>query len=254
MILFKRLTPLLTGILLLALFEGVLLAPRGAWVLFLLAAFVLVAAWLLLTAGHMHGFDRWLSMVLPLLLVVSTALLTVLTQDALFLQTIILVSAFLHGWYLENLFLFHFQPHRYQPYALENISGYASLLVVFFFFAALFAARVFLNLPLYLLLPVGFVVTAILALQIFWSTKVPWSRGWPLLAIATLVLFELLGVLSMLPTSYFVSGLLMAIPYYLMMNLARHWLRDRLTVTVIRRYMIIGGSAFVVTLLTAPWS
>ncbi|MBI4414833.1 MAG: hypothetical protein HY566_01170 [Candidatus Kerfeldbacteria bacterium] len=253
MILLKRFIPVCTALFLLAGFEFTLAYQHLYW---LFAAVVLSA--LSLASGSLLSWkfrrsEFWHLFLLPMSFVASSFLLLLFVSDSWLAQLLAFASAVLCGWYLENVFQYHFQRQRYQPYALENIASYLNLLVVFFFASSLFAMRVFLNISLFVLVPLGAVVSVALSFQVLWTSKVALSRAWIMLVVYGVIMFEIFGAVSILPTTFFVAGLLLAVPHYLMMNLARHSFRDQLDHRVLRRYAIIGSAALLVTLLSAPW-
>lgn len=253
MILLKRFIPACAALFLLAGFELILAYQHLYW-LFAFGVLVGVA----LATGSLLSWkfrrsEFWHLFLLPIGFVGSNILLLLFVSDGWPAQLLAATSAVFGGWYLENVFLYHFQRQRYQPYALENIASYLNLLVVFFFASSLFAMRVFLNVPLLILVPLGAVISVVLSFQVLWTSKVPLSRAWVMLVVYGVIMLEIFGAVSMLPTTFFVAGLLLAVPHYLMMNLARHSFRNQLDRRVLRRYAIIGSATLLVTLLSAPW-
>lgn len=187
-------------------------------------------------------------------LILSSVFLLLFVSTAFYAHLLMVFTALLFGWFLENLFLFLHQPRQYQPYALENISSYINVLVAFFFFSALFASRIFLSFRLPHIIILGLVGAVLLSFFMFVWNKMSIRRSWYIFLIHGLVMLELLIGASLLPTSFFVAGLLLTIPYYIMLSLVRHTSRGSLDLKVLRRYALIGLSTFTVTLITAPWS
>ena len=100
----------------------------------------------------------------------------------------------------------------------------------------------------------GLAVSVILVIQTMLTAKVAVRQHWGLALGFTVIMVELFAVAVILPTTYFVSGLLLTIPYYVMTNIARHSFANSLTQQVIRRYAIVGFLTLAMTMLTAPWS
>ncbi len=254
MILFKRSLPVLAPLLLFLVLEFALAKNGLFFYLFPLALLIVVLPVGVLLHWRRSTAEFWHAVLLPLSLAAASIALLVFLSEAFFAHLLIVVTAVLLAWYLENLFLFHFQPERYQPYTLENGAAYMNFLVVFFSFSALLATRIFLNVPLIVLLLLGFGLAIYTTLQMLWSLKVSLGEGLVYALIQILIMVELFGAVVFLPTSFFVGGLCIAIPYYSMANLSRHALRDTLDARVVRRYATIGGIALLVALTTAPWT
>lgn len=203
--------------------------------------------------GKVTIIDGIFFVLLPVALLGTAMFLVVFFSDALLTQAVVITCALVYTWYIENVFVYFYRPERYQPYSLENIGAYSNLLISFFFFSALFAAHIFLNLPLILLLPIGALFAAMLAAHIMWSAKVPLRRAWLIIGVQTMIIGELLIGILLLPTTFLVAGLLLAIPYYTMMNLHRHAERGTLEPRTIFRYSAIGVATFIITVAVAPW-
>lgn len=254
MILFRRVIPFVTLALLLGLFE--LLLVKQGWFWFLLPLFLALG---FVPAGVLLGWrfprhEFWQLLIPPASLVLSSLLLLVFLADSVLVQLMVILVSALVWLYLENVFHYYHQPGDYQPYALDNISLYVGLLSVFFLFSALYAARVFLSIPLLALLVSGMCFSALFSFQLLWGSSISRARIWVLLSAIAFMMIEIFAVVILLPTTFFVAGLLLVIPYYLMMNITRHAVRDTLTRSVILRNTAVGVVGFAATLLAAPWT
>lgn len=254
MILFRRLLPFFSTVAVFAVLELLLAYQRGYWLSLALVLVIAVVPVGMIVQWRFADRDFWYFVLAPVCLVASTIFLLLFLSDRALAHALLAGSSLLFGWYVENLFLFHFHQDQYQPYALEHIMLYVNLLSVFFFFSSLFAARIFLNFSAFMQIGFALALTMFFSIQILWSIKHEQRRSWALIFVMMLVLMEFFGVASILPTTFFVAGFLVAIPYYLMTNVMRHSLRATLTRGVVLRNAIIGGLAFVVTLAVAPWT
>jgi hypothetical protein len=253
MILLKRFLPFATVVCLCVLFECIVAFQTVFWILFPLIALVAIVPVGILVRWDFHTSDFWRFVVPSAGLVGSTVFLMMFLDQSSLIQLFLLATSLLIGWYCENVFHYYYQPGQYQPYALEHISLYLALLTIFYLFSALYAARIFLSIPMVYLFLVGGVVLLIFSAQLCANLKIPLPRAWKIVAAMTLVLLELFVGVSLLPTTFFVAGLLIAIPYYLMMNIIRHAVRQTLTAPVILRNVAVGVVVLTITLLTAPW-
>ncbi len=254
MILLRRTLPFL-GALLTAVLLEVLLVRQPLFWYFLPLLFVVTAYPIGALIGWRIGTSEfWQFLITPIMLVGSTLFFFLFLSNPLFAHLVVAATAVLFGWYCENLFLFYYRTSEYQPNALEHISLYANLLAVFFLYSSLYAARVFLALPYVVVIAVGTAAAAIFAFQMLAHSKVVVRERWDLFGGLALIMAEVFGVVALLPTTQYVAGLLIAIPYYLMMSITRHALRNTLTRSVLLRNAILGVLTFTVTVLAAPWS
>lgn len=254
MIILRRLLPIAATLALLGVLELIFAQQNLFWYLIPLVVLLTVFPVSLLLNWKFQSAAFWQLLITPSALIGSCLFLLLFLNEPILSHALMILACGLFAWYTENVFVFHYRTQEYQPYALEHISLYINLLSVFFFFSSLYAARIFLSIPLIYLIAIGTFVSALFSLQLVLGSKISWHRGGPLLFGLTLVMLELFLAVSILPTTFFVAGLLMAIPYYLMMNLTRHAFRDSLSRKIILRNGIIGALSFAVTLLAAPWT
>lgn len=156
-------------------------------------------------------------------------------------------------WNIENLFVHLHAPERYQPMALEHLGYLTALMTVFLFTSALAAARIYLTFTMVTVGILSVLFSAVHAVQVLRIGKVPKSRTGSFFLPLWFILAEVMGAVILLPTSFFVAGLLATIPAYLMINILRHTMAVTVTRHVVRRYATIAGSALIVTLVAAPW-
>lgn len=254
MILLKRALPLLSSIAILVIGEVMVMRGTMFWYALVALALTHCAAYAYLLSHRAAKRDALFFFAVPATLLIAGFFLVVFLGDRWMLQAVIILLAFLYGWYAENVFHYLYQPAQYQPYALEHISSYLNILSFFMFFCGLFASRVFLSIALAVLVTIGAVVIMVFTLLMSWINKLQTPDAGVLNLVHLVVMIELLGIVSLLPTSFFVSALLLTVPYYLMANLIRHSVRGTLKRDVVYRYMTVSLSAFLITLLTAPWS
>jgi len=254
MIFLRRLLSIASALGLFGALELIFARQSLFWYLIPLVAFLTIFPVGFLMRWKLKTSLFWQLLITPSMLVGSCLFLLLFLSERGLSHGLIVLTSGLFAWYTENVFLFHYHTEEYQPYALEHISLYVNLLSVFFFFSSLYAARIFLSISFLVLVLGGTLVSALFALQIILGAKVSWKRGGVVMVGVAVITLELFLSISILPTTFFVAGLLIAIPYYLMMNLTRHAFRDALSRKVIVRNGIIGGLSFAVTLLAAPWT
>jgi hypothetical protein len=101
---------------------------------------------------------------------------------------------------------------------------------------------------------VAMVIASALILQTYWVNKIATKDYRTLWGVITLLCGEAFWIMHFSPLDPYVNGLLTALLLYIFVHLGRHQLLQSLTPNVIRRYLLIGGSVFLLTLLSAQWT
>lgn len=254
MILWKRIIPFLVALGVLASLQALIRTPQHFWFVASASLFVAAIGAALLVHNKARAAEALFITLVPVGLTAFAIALLLFVNETLIAQTVSVACSFLTYWYLENVFHFFYQPQAYQPYALENITAYCNILVAWFGFSSLSAARVFVNVSMFVLAPAAALFIVLLLLQLAWSAKVPLRENLPILLTEAMVMSELAAVVLLLPTSFYAAGLLLTVPYFLMVNVTRHHVRGTLAKPVVVRYAAIGMLTLVVTFATAPWT
>lgn len=253
MITVHRALSYVTGALVLLAFE-LLIAYPTAWPIILpMLVIALGVGTAALVRFRTDNSFFWEQLGSSMLFLASAVFLLFFLSESWLIQTIALSASFAVWWHLENIFLFLHVPERYQAFALENLGYLSAIATVFLFVSGLAAARIYLSIPLLTICIIAAVFAAIHAEHVVRIGKVPPTRRWAFFVPISFIIAEVVIAVILLPTSFFVAGLLAAIPAYLMVNLVRHTMAVTVTKQVVRRYAVIAGSALAVTLLTAPW-
>ncbi|MEK7158775.1 MAG: hypothetical protein AAB733_04355, partial [Patescibacteria group bacterium] len=171
-----------------------------------------------------------------------------------FQHLIAALSAGALWWFFENLFYYRYRPSEYLPYALENISSYLNIASSFFWFSTLFNFILLFNLQEGAVTMGATAMASALILQTFWVNKIAMKDYRVLWGVITLLMGEAFWIMHFSPLDPYVTGLLMTILLYVFVHLSRHHFLQSLSPNVIRRYFLIGGSVFLITLLSAQWT
>jgi hypothetical protein len=213
----------------------------------------MLCVWQLLDR-KLFSLDFLRVLLLPLLLAFGGIFLLVFLEGILVRHVIAFGIGFLLWLYLQVIFLRFHAHDRYQQHALENISSYINVVTAFLFFSSLLSVQVFLS-------PVSFWELAILAglvsmallYQQFWASEIKPRVHWRYIAILGMFFFEVFVAVSFLPTSVFVSGILLTVCYYSSSGIIRNWLHGIQEMRVIRRYVVLSLLTLAVVLLSAKW-
>lgn len=252
MILLHRITSFVIAALSFVLFYVLLVAPHLVWII--AACFAVVAllfARLLLWEGKKPSF--WVFWGTPLyLLGISILFFLFLEQE----WVKILLTLFVTGaiWlYAENLFTFYHLPANYQAYALEYLTVVIALASVFFLASSAYGAFLFLQLPVWVPGLAMFWGLLGLTISAFWASKIHWEASGLYGFFGALMLTELFVAISALPTSFFVNAGVLTVFYYMYIGLARAHVLEKLTKTVLRRYVVTGAILSLALFITATW-
>jgi hypothetical protein len=133
--------------------------------------------------------------------------------------------------------------------ALENISTYLNNLSAFFYSASFFGFATFLQISVWLILPLSLLIFFFLSEQTLWLAKISWKTSWLFVIFLTLLLGETLLVFKFLPIHFLVAGAGVGILWYVLINLSRFYLLGCWSRKIAFRYFFIflileGGLLF----------
>ncbi|PIS42882.1 MAG: hypothetical protein COT24_01220 [Candidatus Kerfeldbacteria bacterium CG08_land_8_20_14_0_20_40_16] len=254
MILIRRLVTIFSIILICGLFEILLLEPEWYYGLMALLEIAVIAFLLWLSWKKIDVRAIWSLIITPFFFVGFSFIFIFFAEGWLLKQFIILVVVFLWWVFIENVFLFFYQPVRYQPYSLENITSYLNLITVFLMSASFYSLILFLGFSSLLLLIFVFLISLLLVLQMIAINKIALRKNLALVIVLALLMAEMFWVTKFLPSSYLVNGLILAIGYYFLTGITRHWFLESLDKKVLKRYLGISCTILFIVVLTAHWA
>lgn len=112
---------------------------------------------------------------------------------------------------------------------------------------------IFLGIPAWMTLLPLTVVAIAWSWHLYAACYKDCDKPWPRILLTTVIVVETYLVALRLPTSMFVGGALVGIVYYLAANLFRASIEGRITVKLVKRYVIVGAGLIALLLLTARW-
>ncbi|MBI5037084.1 MAG: hypothetical protein HZC01_00020 [Candidatus Kerfeldbacteria bacterium] len=251
--LFNRFVPYISAILIASTFAIWSIRPTwivGVGITFLLIAFGSVWSLTHEQSGDTHFFQF---ITTPLALIIcATCFFVFIDNDVvrwIFVGGISIIFTLL----LKNIFSFLHQTEKYQPYALENIYSYSNLLALFLLYGSAFGANILIGWRFWPLFLIILFASGFLYSRTLWSYKISWKAGRFFTLIAGLTMAELAYVLSFLPVSYVVSAITVTCAYYLFMNISKDYLKDSLSASGVRAYVLIAGGIILAVFLTTKW-
>lgn len=250
---FNRLLPLFIPLAVYVLAEMYFFYPRLIYVaVVLINLLIFFAVWQFCAASQVDK-EWWNYLILPA--VTSTVIIAYtvfLSSKALIQLLFVLNLAFLY-FYLRYVYYYLLNPSLYETFSIENISSYIGWFSFFLLAATIYGLQSFLNLPIFRLALIMLAVTTLTVYQAIWVNKIDFKKGLPHILISCLILVELCWSISFLPFNYNISGLCLAICFYAIVGLVKNHLLDKLDMTKVKMYLILGSVSLFLILFTAKW-
>ena len=163
-----------------------------------------------------------------------------------------LLISLLVGFFVENLFLYVWNPGAYEPYSIEYFSRVLQYGSVFLYSAFLFFMNM-AGISLFAVVLGGTLAAILAAASFFTMQKFEAGVVRPLLFL-TLVLFgQIFSVISLFPFDPTVSALLLTIVFYLFTGLLRHRFRNMTSSSRVQGYFVFSLASMALVMLTARW-
>jgi len=249
----NRLVSWLFGLSLLMIFELTLSQPKNSFG-FMAVSFLLLVLSVWRLAGYQFSRVKfWNFFITPFIFLASSWLFIIFLDGGWLRQLVIFAVVVLNWLFLKVMFLYLYHRPKYQAHTLGNISGYISLVSVFFLIAGFFSLKIFLGISFWPLTGAVFIIVVLLIYQLLLASQVPISSIFPYATVIALVLSEIFIVVNLLPVSIYVSSLVVSLSYYLLSGLSRNWLLNIKERGVLIRYLTIGLTSLIIILASAKW-
>jgi hypothetical protein len=136
-------------------------------------------------------------------------------SDHQLLLQILMISLPLASWiWMESLFVFWQRSFAYQAYTLERIAGYLYLFVIFLYTAAISGLYTLLQVPFWIISIALLLGYFLIQYDLLLLHKIEKEKSLPFGLISSLLGFQLAVVLYLLPTHFFMYGLIVMLFYY----------------------------------------
>lgn len=253
---YQRFIPLCLSLAIYCLGQIVLFEPLLFYSVLGLGATLIVLGgkYLAIKGGH-----DWLPLIVaPLIFFLSAIFYLAIISNTWLIQAILLLVLWFIFSYFKNLYYYlNLSPSLDQ--ADINVARLDNLFMAGGFWSVFLAAAVCFMLPAFLSWPDVYTVgiLGVILLLLFWqysflvSDKLSFS--WPTALVMVLILMEIAWVLSLLPLSFNVLGLFMAIFYYFLLTILRLKIRGALYQRAWKLPFILSLTAIAILLLTSRW-
>jgi hypothetical protein len=251
MILFKRFVPFLSAVLEAVLLEVWMAHPGWLWYVGAIALVINFLAIWLLAKSIFWRWQFWDFFINPGMFIASAVVFLALIYNNIVGHIFIAAAAIGYYIMLHNLFVFQYQSKKYQPYALESIYSYLNITSFFLLTVSSYGFYVFFGWPTWLLAIAIFILGGFLFYRTLSAHKITWRLQWQVVVLVAFLVVQAYYAVSFLPSSFMFNGLLVAIVYYLLTNVARDYLIGSVDIRATKRYITISIIIIVAAFLTA---
>ncbi|MFH1838181.1 MAG: hypothetical protein ABH808_01640 [Candidatus Kuenenbacteria bacterium] len=207
----------------LGFFVGILINPKIIYfsILVLLIIFFSLAK---LYSWKLKSKNFWYFLITPFLFFISSILFFIFLEGHFFLKCIIISLFVVLQWFIyKNIFFLLKKPEKYQPNTIRNIFNFINLISIFFFANGFYALIIFIGIPVWLLTSILFLIVFLYLFQFFWINKIPEKKALFFALILGLVFIEIFFIISFLPTSFYVNGLILTLIYFNIKNISKKY-------------------------------
>jgi len=214
---------------------------------------MVIAFFYLVVGKKINQLYFWVMLLPPFWLIVASVSLMVIAEAEIFRWAIAIFTPLVIGFFYRQVYIYNFAPEQYQPYALENLSVSINIFIVFLAASSLFGFRLFLGLSWTMLLGIFVLIVLTLTYQTLWAHKLSHKQmvWWLLSSVA--LLGQLFIAMGYLPVQYIVSGIIIAIAFYLFIGLNRLVIRQAFRRRLVAQQVILSSVLTLVVLITARW-
>lgn len=244
-------------VIILPLFTWLLAQTYLIWPEFFYIAFLLSAAAIIFVSFFLRQagpkISWYLPAILPLIFLFSVAVYISFCTNQLLVQLLFLVLLVFQFNYFKSLYYFWNRPDLYSERDMKITKSYASFLSVFWLAANIYGLQSLLNFEVWPMLLLFIVLILALVYVNLKTDNHDLKIVWQFSLLVTLVIAEAAWVFVFLPLNYNVSGLVVAIVYYLVSNLINLYLQNALTARKIKLYLTLTFIGLAALLFTASW-
>lgn len=235
--------PFITGVVLVLISQS----PRSVVWLSIGGGGLLVAGILIMMSAHDVVWRVRMRVVsIALYFLMGAIGLQLITDDTFFRYIIIGVTVIVLSLYMESLFVLTYRPALYVKTALENVVMYPGVLGVVGVSSSLVAFSVYLSLSVVLFVPVVMLGCGMLSYHI-WCTGDKKIDVAPSVLAISVFMGLLWYVLAQLPITFWVTGVIVAVWWYICTHMMRTYWHGILTV---KRTIVMVGGAIAITLIS----
>lgn len=209
----------------------------------------LAFAWWINNSRH----DWWSFSLLPILFSFSALFYALIISTTNIVLLILVFSYLAIIIYWRLVYTYVFRHAVYRLFSLERLFYYLSFISLFFFSAAAYGVKTFLDIPTWELLGAFLLFQILLTYVWSWIHKIDLGIVWPYSIALLVMILELFFVIRLLPLNFNIGAFVIASSWHGLSFLAAEHIGGRLTLN--RGRFIIGLIIIVwlAVLITARW-
>jgi len=246
----------LTNLSLWLTLEAFVLWPKFFYVIILLLNIILVTAVYYLMHKANLGKSWWSLWLLPFLFLNSVVVYTILIPQDIwfnkfFIQTLFLLIIGFNFSYFKQSYNYVFHPE--QPNNLSSLSANFISLSWFFWLSGIYGLQLFLDLSYWILILVLIVWATLSTYQYLWVNKFKGKDNYIFVFLSAFIVAQMAWSVYFLPFDYSSLGIIMALAYYVFLNLMRLHLGNSWNKKDLKLLLTFAGVIMLLVLLTLKW-
>ncbi|MEK7166831.1 MAG: hypothetical protein AAB732_00205 [Patescibacteria group bacterium] len=221
---FNRLIPFFILVAILGFFVGILMNPKIIYFSFLILL-IIFCTLAKLYSWQLKKKNFWYFLITPFFFFISSFLFFIFLETNVFVKYIIIILfAYLQWFIYKNIFFLLKEHQKYQPNTIRNVFNFINLISIFFFSSSFYALIIFIRTPVWLLSVILFLIISLILFQFFWINKIQEKKAWFFSVILGLIFIEIFFIISFLPTSFYINGLILTLIYFNLKNISKKYL------------------------------
>jgi len=249
----NRFLPLLTPLVVYVLNEVYFFHPKLIYVAVVLINLLIFFTFWQFCAVSQIDKRWWNYLILPAIMSTIVIVYSIFLSSKAIIQVLFILNLVFLYLYLRYTYYYLLNPSAYKISSIENISSYISWLSFFLLASTIYGLQSFLNLSIFRLVLVMLIIAVLIIYQIIWANKIDFKKSLPYILISCLILVELSWAISFLPFNYNISGLSLAICFYVIVGLVKNYLLNKLDLARVKVYLALGSISLFLILFTARW-
>lgn len=223
--------------------------PKILYVIVFLINIFLILTFYKYVKGDFFNKKSAVFLIPPILFVNSLISFFVIISNSFLVQFLIILNFLFLHYYAR-------QYYRMEVLKIDNIkwtsfSSYVGFLIIFFSSSSVYSLNSLLSFPIWDLVIVMIFVLFLTLYQSFYYNNIEKKYSPLFIYILCFVLVEILWALFFLPYSSYVLGLIFTICYYVIIGIAKLFLKNSVNVKKIKFFLIFGIFCIFLVLLTA---
>ena len=207
-----------------------------------------------ITAGGGNREVRWYYyLIWPLNFSIGLTAFSILIPSAYMLQILFFAYFLISYYYLKIIYRQLRSAGDFDKPGFENFSSYANFISFYFIASAIYGLQTFLGINISYLIFAVIIFTCLTIVQVFWANNIEIKKNLHFLLIIILVLTEIAWSASFLTLSFYILGLILAVSYYILIGIARFYIRGTLDAKLVKLYLVFGFSSLLLVLFTTKW-